>query len=713
MIRIGKDRQGGAFFTHLILSFTLLAVILIGLVGGYLYVQANRLMIEEVARDSRERLSASSDFIENTLLQKYETSLRNRALSTMSLESQSMLNVLLDSDWEGNTSRIAAFRKELEIFKVGNEGVHNISVYFQSGDYVVDSSQFYMQTSNSPDSSYIRELKEAGLNRWIPRTLPDGEEVLTYAIALPYGSMPLQSEGAMYLDVKLSNLVQMASSMMSSPLEQLFVFNEEKNLFLRTNANNEKMLGFVRQRMEKKQEMYYDEREQFAVSYREDASSSNRWSYALVRPMNTFVSSSEQLKSQIIIGCLLVLLIGLLISYMISKRVYIPMGRLVTSIRGLYHHGGSPSPVWNEYAMIGGVLDKLGQKIERLESNAKVNELKNLLLGADLGLEYDHYLPRDCHYMICGIRMLEGSGEDFQYVYEQLAAYVKYKYVSLNAGEAAIIYFFEQQMDIDDAERLMQAEISRVKEASEGRLRFGAAFGTLAGSPEEIPFSYQCAEHAFRYRFFYGPEAVIRHSLVSAFSKAPRPFSFDAYKNALKAGNEAAMNRLIDDFQKDAGSGHLQLETVELGLLQFAATLYQVVIELDLQQLVPPSNLFDELKKETLAATIASIRSLSAKITSHVQESGNHAHAKIILKLKHFIDEHIHEDLSLNKLSEVASLAPSYISTLFGAVMNESFTEYVTRVRLERAATLLREERRRSVTEIRSISTISSKRASA
>lgn len=71
MMKIGgRLRNGGTWFTHLIFSFTLLAVVLIGLVGSYLYVQANRLMVDEIARDSKQRLMTSSDFVENTVAAK-------------------------------------------------------------------------------------------------------------------------------------------------------------------------------------------------------------------------------------------------------------------------------------------------------------------------------------------------------------------------------------------------------------------------------------------------------------------------------------------------------------------------------------------------------------------------------------------------------------------------------------------------------------------
>ena len=124
-MRSEKQKNGWTLFTHLILSFTLLAVVLVGLVGGYLYVQANKLMVDEIARDNQRRLQASEDFTENTMLKRFENSIRNKALSTLSNEGHSILNELLYSNWEGNASRILAFRSELELFKIANEGVYN------------------------------------------------------------------------------------------------------------------------------------------------------------------------------------------------------------------------------------------------------------------------------------------------------------------------------------------------------------------------------------------------------------------------------------------------------------------------------------------------------------------------------------------------------------------------------------------------------------
>lgn len=698
------------FFTRLILSYTILAVVLIGLTGGYLYSQANRLMVDEIAKDSRNRLATAKDYVEQTLLRRFEDNLQNEALSTIFIQNNSNLNYLLDNGWEGNLSRIASFRKDLDNYKVAIEGASKMTAYFRTENYVVDSNSFFMKPDNSTDAAFIGQLQQIVPNRWINRTMPDadsstieGKQVMTYVVKLPYDISNASPKGYLFVDVDLEYVKQAAAKIMSSPLERLYIFDPAGNLIVQTTDSNPEEIRLLQNIIgsgETVREIADDKNGTIVMSYLDKSKSENGWTYAMVRPMNSFVLASEQIKTKIFVGCSLVLLLGFVISYMISKRFYIPMKKLVQHIRSL-HQPNSAQSQMNEYAIIGNALNIMGQKIETLESLAKTNEMKNLVLGASLGLENMDDLPQDCHFLVAYIPLIEGHSKEFKQRYEQINHSVRNEIVCLNLREAAIIFFFDSRDTVDD--ELIAADLVQVQEVISDEIRFGAAIGSVVQSLEEIPISYQLAQQAYRYCFIYGQEAIVQHSKISAFNQTPYMFSFDLYKNALKVGNVNGASQFIDEFTGILEEQSLQLEAVELALLQLVSTLYQVVIELDLQQLIPPSNLFDELKKDTLSATIGSIRSLSGQIAVHVSESGNHAHADVILKLKAYIDEHLHEDLSLNILSEMASLAPAYISTLFGEVMRESFTEYVTRARLNKAADLLRNDASLSVTEIASL----------
>lgn len=692
-----------SFFTRLILSYTVLAVVLIGLAGGYLYSQANRLMVDEIARDSQIRLNTAKNYVEKTLLGRFEGNLQNTALSTIYIQNNSNLNYLLENGWEGNASRILQFRQDLELLVQANEGTANATVYLRKGNYVVDNKRFYMMPDSSEDAAFIMKLEQTVPKRWMVRTLPDGKQVMTYVVRLPYESLNAAPKGYLFVDIDVKHVAQATAKIMSSPLEKLYIFDKSGSLIVHTGDANPEEVSLLQNAIssgEMVKEMNDEKHGNIVLSYLEGEKTENGWTYASIRPINSFVLSSAKFKSNIFVGCSLVLLFGLIISYLFSKQFYIPMKRLVQHIRSLYHPDSSQQQA-NEYAIIGSALHFMGQKIVNLESRAKTNEMKNLVLGASLELEHMDGLPQKCRYMVVHIRLTEGSSDKFMQRYEEIEESVQCEFVCLNPQEAAIIYFLDSNSTLED--ETIAAHLHRIKDEVQGEIRFGAAIGTLVQCPEEIPISYQLAQQASRYHFMYGPEAIVMHSKISTFNPSPYQFSFDLYKNALKAGDVNGANRFIDEFAAILEERSLQLETVELSLLQLVSTLYQVVIELELQNLVPPSNLFDELKKDTLASTIDSIRALSERIVLHVRESGSHAHADVILKLKNYIDEHLHEDLSLNILSEVASLAPAYISTLFGEVMRETFTEYVTRTRLDRAASLLQAEARMSVAEIASL----------
>ena len=61
----------------------------------------------------------------------------------------------------------------------------------------------------------------------------------------------------------------------------------------------------------------------------------------------------------------------------------------------------------------------------------------------------------------------------------------------------------------------------------------------------------------------------------------------------------------------------------------------------------------------------------------------------IITKAKHYIDEHLAEDLSVSSIAASLYITPNYFSRLFKRVMKEGCNEYIVRKRIEKAKSLL------------------------
>lgn len=101
-------------FIRFIMSYTILSVVLIGIMGGYWYTQTNGIMEDEIVKDNQNRLNSAKDYIEQTVLKKYEDNLQNKALSIRFIQENFNLNLLLNKSWEGNLSRIASFRQDLD-----------------------------------------------------------------------------------------------------------------------------------------------------------------------------------------------------------------------------------------------------------------------------------------------------------------------------------------------------------------------------------------------------------------------------------------------------------------------------------------------------------------------------------------------------------------------------------------------------------------------
>lgn len=64
------------------------------------------------------------------------------------------------------------------------------------------------------------------------------------------------------------------------------------------------------------------------------------------------------------------------------------------------------------------------------------------------------------------------------------------------------------------------------------------------------------------------------------------------------------------------------------------------------------------------------------------------------------IEKNLDRDLSLDELAQVSCFSKYHFSRIFDAMVGETPFEFIKRIRLEKAASLLRMYRRQSITEI-------------
>ncbi|WNS43905.1 AraC family transcriptional regulator [Paenibacillus sp. MMS20-IR301] len=686
-------------FNHLVLSYTILSVVLISAMGGYWYTQANRMMDQEIAKDSITRLNAVQTFIEQTLLKKYEDNLQNKALSINFIQSNANLSQLLYGGWKGKLSRVASFNNDLGFFKIENAGVTNVAVYFPGNDYVIDADKFYMNTANSPEAEYYWAIPQSPLKKWAVRTNADGEQVLSYVIKLPYQLPSVKAAGYFIVDVGVHYLQTIVAPMLSSPQDKLLVLDGANHVLFAAGGENSRIDELLQEALgsgSMQEKRIKEGGVPGVLSQLPSVHSAHGWTYATYRPTSTVELFTYHLKTGLFTASAVIILFGLMISFLFSKQLYVPIKQLMARI-GSYQPAHSPHSRGNEYKIIGDTLSLMKDKIVDLESQARKNEIINLLLGVGQNEEQPDLVLPDTAYCAAYLQLTEGESEGLKARYE-LCSTLPGEFFTINAREAVILYYLEESQDCGLS--VLVSDLQSLQRNSGEGLIFQAAIGRPVQTAEEIPGSYQTAQQAGRYHFIYGKHTVITYDKIHSLSAEPILFNFEHYRNALKAGDLKGVNEFLDGFVSALHKEEVQIDAAELAVFQLIAQLYQCVIELKLPQLLPYSNLFDELKKDTLHGTMSSIRTLCADIAERMNVEGNHAHAEVIRTIKAYISDHLHEDLSLQILSREVLLAPAYISSLFSEATKSPFTEYVTKLRLEKAAELLIADSRLSIAAI-------------
>lgn len=154
-----------------------------------------------------------------------------------------------------------------------------------------------------------------------------------------------------------------------------------------------------------------------------------------------------------------------------------------------------------------------------------------------------------------------------------------------------------------------------------------------------------------------------------------------------EAGDAQSVYRAFRIVSRMTETYDLSLQAVRRSCFEFAMTVYY-------GQLSNCRNEKNGNVQEYTEALLSSGRQGALEVTKafldyiyNIQEAEVHA---TVEKSKIYIQEHLAEKLSVSSIAQMYYVAPAYFSRLFKKVQGEGCSEYITRVRMEKASYLLR-----------------------
>ncbi len=265
-----------------------------------------------------------------------------------------------------------------------------------------------------------------------------------------------------------------------------------------------------------------------------------------------------------------------------------------------------------------------------------------------------------------------------------------------------------QKENIEENTRSCVSEIQRILDRKEQKRQWFVAAGEAVERLSQIQKSYYSASRAFSQRYLYD-ENILYYDEMASMEKKNVTEDDSTYlqKVDVNALNPAILQKFLsnglleetENFVKDYfyAIGQEPLESlvfcnyVTLNV-RFSVMSFLKEIGCDTRTLEQEDteDVLSESGKSLENAIAYAEKIISQAITLRDQNSGN-KNRSILKTAVDFIDSHyMEEDMSLNKAANAANVSANHFSALFSQNMGQTFIEYLTNLRMNKAKEYLR-----------------------
>lgn len=691
-------------------------------------VKSNNMLVLEQAQESIDREVKS---IESSAMQ---AALDRRLLKALYLSRQ-------DSYYEAEIYRdIIAY---LNSIKANNDYITDLWVYFNKADIVLgsegkyDSKLFFSNVckyysnidwanvflKNTGFRSAGRQKVEHDLNQIpvvvfikslpINELTPKGTLVVNLNEQFFYNKMGGNKEGKVVINYIVDS-------------QKNIVFTNEKSY---QESQDQKLARSVLDNTLKSMDSEkgtFDTRldgKPYTVQYIK--SKANDWNYISITPTGYISEKANGIRNVTVWVVLISMIMSIILAYFLVKRLYRPINDILNYISIMNNKRidkqteGSKdelkfinriiSYVYNENESLRESFNKsqpiLREKFLNDIANGGVTQERYREIGSDIGID----MPFPLFQLIVF--------EIDEYVSENLKKYRKpsdfvpkmYEIAGEALNENARCYSIQKDENIlvsiiNSNESFYESEgineyLNKVRDYFKFKhdLTFTIGVGRRYSRMEECPMSFIEALHALKYKIVKGQNTVIYIDEVTNISGNIFEYTIEKEKQLvtiLKSGDIMATNQILiqifsDNLDKRPMTPEMinNLFTALVGTAIRSICEMQTTIkkifgeELDIYQEMNAKRVIEE-KKSYIHYIFKSI----------VMYAGNRKlsqNTKVYEKISAFVSENYYKELSLEKVSEIVNLSPSYLSFIFKEISGKNFVDFINEFRVEKAKELL------------------------
>ncbi|WCM62321.1 response regulator [Paenibacillus polymyxa] len=248
--------------------------------------------------------------------------------------------------------------------------------------------------------------------------------------------------------------------------------------------------------------------------------------------------------------------------------------------------------------------------------------------------------------------------------------------------------------------RAAERTAQQIRQAVQERLSQGVSIGISrpVQRMEQLPEAYEEAVQAAEHRGWVGYSQIIPYESI----QAAEPNSSQLLEKELlmiteiRAGNDAAVHAILQEWSGQlAGLPVKQVKMIVTQLVLFVMRIVQSDAFVGQTSMQEQDPLLELSRLRHGPEMIDYVSRYFVRVGRHVRESREKGIPRKFQRAKEWIREHLQEDGGLNRLAEYMNMSPKYLSARFKQVTGESFADYQTRVRFERARELLLDPNRK------------------